>query len=65
MNHCCENCGWSEPIEKEGEHDVSTGRKRVNCLWPYHNKTPDSFSPHISFMYVDEGVTCSCFKVKT
>lgn len=62
----CGNCGWSEPISKEEEHDVPTGPNRVMCTWlaDPRNTLPVSIHESMTFMYAHEGYGCKCWKPK-
>gem|GEM_PF-6867869 len=64
MERCCGTCIWSEPVKPETKHGVKTGPKRVDCDWLTYHKTPDCISPHVSFMYEDQGTTCPCWEPK-
>jgi hypothetical protein len=59
---CCSSCKWSIPIQKGSEHDVITGRKRVECTWQYHNTLPISLYTLNTFMYENEGEFCACWE---
>jgi hypothetical protein len=52
----CGTCDWSEPIEDRPD--------AVDCAWHEHHKLPLAIVYNQSYMRVNEGLGCDCWKPK-
>jgi len=53
----CGTCFW-------GEHREDSAGK-VECVWIFHNKTPDAIHYSQSYMRESDGVCCACYRKRS